>query len=219
MKKLLILSVFLFVGNLYSQSTKTVAAVDEWAEVAQNAVREGAATSIATGYSATLHIDVAISSVTAHTGTRIRIQISSETSGDEGWSDLHTAKFLGPTGTAVSLTPSGSEAAGQTVIETAATSGDYEADETRWVFFEDVGTVADSELMLLVSHVANTSITVQDGITNAKDTADRVYSIAKRYAVKLPFATNRVRVIYDNTFDVDGSTVHTHTRISQVTGI
>lgn len=217
MKRILTLAFILVGFGLNAQTTKTVASVDDWAEVAQNAVREGATTSINTGYAAILHIDVALSTATAHTGTKIEVQISSETSGDESWSTL--VSFIGPTGTAVSLTPSGTEAGGQTVIETGATSGDYEADETRWVFFEDVVAVTASELMLLVSHVANTSITVLDGIANAKGTDDRVYSKAQRYVISLPFSTNRFRVIYDNTFDVDGSTVHTLCRVSQVTGI
>lgn len=217
MKRILILSFLLIWVSLNAQTTKTVASVDDWAQVNQNAVREGATTSIATGYAAILHIDVALSTATAHTGTKIEVQISSETSGDESWSTL--TSFIGPTGTAVSLTPSGTEAAGQTVIETGATSGNYETDETRWVFFEDVVAVTASELMLLVSHVSNVSITVQDGIANAKGTDDRVYSIAQRYVISLPFSTNRFRVIYDNTFDVDGSTVHTLCRVSQVTGI
>ena len=63
--------------------TKSVAAVDEWAEVVTNSVREGATTDISANYSTLLHIICAISSETAHTGTLIRVEISSDTSGDE----------------------------------------------------------------------------------------------------------------------------------------
>lgn len=197
--------------------TKSVAAVDEWAEVAQNAVRKGATTDVSGCYSAALHIDVALSSETAHTGSKIEVQVSSNTSGNEDWSTL--TEFIGPTGTANSENPSGSEAAGQTVIEVASTTGLYDDDETRWIFIEDTGTVADSEMCLLVSHVADTSITIQDGLTNAKDTSDVIFDIADTYVIDIPIWANRVSVIYDNTYDSDGATIHTRCRISKVTAI
>ncbi len=196
--------------------TKSVAAVDEWAEVAQNAVREGAINDVSDMYSAMVHIDVALSSVTAHTGTKIIVQVSSAESGDEDWTTL--TDFIGPDGTANSENPSGSEAIGQTVIEVASTTG-FEADETRWIFIEDVGTVANSEMLLLVSHVSNTSITVLDGLTVAKDSSDVIFNIAENYVIEIPMSANRVRVIIDNTFDSNGATVHTKTRISKVTAI
>lgn len=197
--------------------TKSLAAVDEWAEVAQNAVREGAIIDVSGCYASALHIDVALTSETAHTGSKIEVQVSSNTSGDEDWSTL--TEFIGPTGTANSENPSGAEAAGQTVIEVASTTGLYDDDETRWIFIEDTGTVADSEMCLLVSHVANTSITIQDGLTNAKDTSDVIFDIADTYCIDIPIWAYRVRVIYDNTYDSDGATIHTKCRISKVTGI
>lgn len=196
--------------------TKGVAAVDEWAEVAQNAVREGATVDVSGNYSSILSIDVALSSGTTHTGTKVEVQISSNSSGDEDWTTL--TSFISPTGTASSENPSGSEAIGQTVIEVASTTG-FVADETRWIFIEDVGTVADSEMLLLVSAITDTSITVQDGLTVAKDSSDVIFNIAQNYSIDIPFAANRVRVIYDNTFDSDGATVHTKCRISRVTGV
>src|SRR3990172_2152718 len=200
----------------FAALTKSVAAVDEWASVAQNAILEGATTDISTAYDIILHIDMALSSATAQTnGAKVEVQISSATSGDEDWSTF--ASFIGPTGTANSEAVSGTEAAGSTVIECASTLGLYDDDETRFIFFLN-GTVANSELGLLVSHVANTSVTVQDGITNAQ-TSSTMYDIAKRYVVQLPFSANRVRVIYDNTRDATGSTVHTYCRLSRVTAL
>lgn len=196
--------------------TKSVATVDEWAEIAQDAVREGAITDVSGCYSAIIHVDIGLSSTTAHTGTKIAVQISSNTSGDEDWTTL--TEFIGPTGTANEASFDDTEAAGQTILSVGVTTG-FEDPETRWIFIEDKGTVADSEMALLVSYVNDDTITVQDGIANAKDTADDCYNIADTYAIEIPMATNRVRVIYDNTHDADGSTVHTKTRISKVTAI
>lgn len=208
----------LFIASLAvrceAQPTKAVDTIDEWAEVAQNAVREGATKDVSGAYDVILHISVALSTETAHTGTKIEVQISVNSSGDEDWTTL--TSFIGPIGTANSEVTSASEAAGQTVIECASTTG-YDADETRWIFFEHT-TPANSEFALLVSHVSNTSVTLQDGITNDQ-TAGTMFNIAQNYVVQLPFSANRVRIIYDNTFDVDGSTVHTLARLSKVTGI
>ena len=196
--------------------TKSVAAVDEWAEIAQNAVREGALIDVSGCYSAILHIEIGLSTTTAHTGTKIAVQISGNTSGDEDWTTL--VEFIGPIGTANEASFDATEAAGQTVLSVGLTAG-FEADETRWIFIEDKGFAADSEMALLVSFVSNDTITIQDGLTNAKDTADDCYNIADTYAIEIPMAANRVRVIYDNTYDANGSTVHTKTRISKVTAI
>lgn len=215
MKRLYGIILILFLAGTAHAQTKGIAAVDEWAEVAQNAIREGAAVDLSGDYDAILHIDVALSSETAHTGTKIEVQISSNTSGDEDWSTF--ASFIGPTGTANSEAVTGTEAAGSTVIECASTLGLYDDDETRFIFFENT-TVANSEMALLVSHVANTSVTVQDGITNAQ-TGSTMFDIAKRYVVQVPFSANRMRVIYDNTYDVDGATVHTSCRLSRVSAL
>ncbi len=216
MKKTFIL-LFVLCGclSLYAQPTKSVAAIDEWAQVNQNAVREGATTDVSGAYDVMLHIDIALSTETAHTGTMIEVQVSSTTSGDEEWSTLGSP-WVGPTGTANSEATSGTEVATSTVIECASTIG-YLADGVIWIFFEHT-TPANSEMALLVSHVANTSVTLLDGIGNDQ-TAGTMFNIARRYVIPIPLSTNRVRVIYDNTFDVDGSTVHTRTRLSKTTGI
>ena len=216
MRKLfLTLFLSIFALTAYSAPTKSTAAVDEWAEVAQNAVREGATTDISGNYGSVVSIVVASSTETAHTGTKVEVQISSNTTGDEDWSTFTSA--IACVGTANTQVLGGSEAIGQTVLEVASTTG-YLADETRWIFLED-NVVASSELLLLVSHVADTSVTIQDGLTNAHDTSDALFNIVDTFNIVLPMSAVRVRIIYDNTYDADGSTVHTYSRISKTTGL
>ena len=196
--------------------TKSVTAVDEWAEIAQNAVREGATIDVSGNYETVLHIIAALSTETAHTGTKIEIQVSSNTSGDEDW--LTLVSFITDSGTANSETIDDNPlTAGSTTITVTSTTG-YEADETKFIFIED-GTVANSEIALLVSHVTNTSITIQDGTTNEHANTVNVFNIVNTYNIEVPSAISRVRVIYDNTFDSDGSTIHTMCRRSNITGI
>lgn len=216
---LFILAIVLLFHPMTAQAalTKSVAAVDEWAETAQNAVREGATTDVSGCYGASLHISIALTSETAHTGTKIEIQLSSNTSGDEDWTTLTT--FIGPTGTA-NAEPITNDplAAASTSATCASTTGLYDDDEARWIFIED-GTVANSEMVYLVSHVADTSVTWQDGTANEHAQTTNMFDIAKRYVIQLPITANRVRVIYDNTYDSDGATVHTNTRITKVTAL
>lgn len=223
MKRLLCLLLLVLVVSVPAYGAKSTgqAAVDEWAAVAQNTVREGATTSISAYYACSLHIDMAVTSTTVHTGTRIIVQVSSNTSGDEDWVDYYD--FVGPTtggeGAANPEALAGAEAAGQTVLGVVSTTGRYDNDDgVFWIFLLD-DTVADSEMCLLVSHVVNTSVTVQDGLTNAHDASDILYDLAKNYIISIPPEFNRVRVIYDNTYDSDGSQVHCKTRISYMDGI
>ncbi len=210
----------LFVALVFVQLSnaaldKTPAAVDEWAAVAQNTVREGTNYDISDCYSSKLHIDFALTAATAHTGTNIEVQVSSNTVGsasDEDWSTLIAIESI--TGTANPEALAGAEAAGQTVLEVASTTG-YEADGAIWIFLLD-NTVADSELCYLVSHEGTPSVTVLDGLTHAPDDSDTLYNLARTYTIPIPIEYNRVRVIIDNTLDSNGSSVHTRTRISRV---
>jgi len=211
----------LFVGvtprdSRAASPTMAYSQTDEWAEVSQNAVREGATTTISDCYTTKVFIDYALTSATAHTGTKIEVQVSSNTSGDEDWTTY--TSFITLTGTPNTEALSGSEAAAQTVLEVASTTGLYDDDETRWIFIED-NTVADSEMCYLVSHVAATSVTVLDGITNAHTSADILNDIADRVPITLPTGYNRMRVIYDNTYDSDGATIHTHCAIVETTAL
>ncbi len=88
----------------------------------------------------------------------------------------------------------------------------------RWIFILD-DTVADSEMCLLVSHQGTPSVTVQDGITNAHTAADTLYNEAMTYTYSIPIEYNRMRIIYDNTLDSDGSQVHCKARLSVVTAM
>ena len=218
MKKYLVILAFLlaFSATSYGALTVTPSAVDEWAEVAQNAVREGATTTISDCYAANLHIEWSLSTETAHTGTKIEVQVSSHASSDEDWV-IFNERTVG-IGTANSEALGGAEAAAQTVLEVASTTGLYDDDETRQIFIED-NVVANSEMCYLVSHVGNTSVTVQDGITNAHDASDTLFDIAGSFTVPIQVGYVRVRVIYDNTYDSDGSTIHTKCRITEVTDL
>lgn len=196
--------------------TKTGAAVDAWQEIAQNTVLEGTAVDISDAYDAVLYIDMALTSATAHTGTKISVEVSPEASGDEGWTPV--TEFIGPTGTANTEASTANPLAAAATTGTVASTTGYDADETRWIFIEDA-TFANSELLKLVSHVSNTSLTWQDGTAREHANTAVFWNIAKRYVVQLPTSALRVRIVYDNTYDSDGSTVGVHAHVVETTAV
>ena len=211
MKKWILILFVLLVAVPASAQTKVGASVNDWTAVAQDAVFEGATTDISGMYQATYHISVALTTTTLHNGTKIDVQTSSNTSGDEDW--ITYRSFTSITGTAATEAL-GTEAAAQTVLEVSSTTG-FEADETRWIFILD-NTVADSEMVYQVSHATNTSITILDGLKNAHTSADALWNVAFNQPFRLPETAIRARIIYDNTFDSNGSAIHIMCRITSV---
>ena len=206
--------------------TKTTTSVDEWAEVAQNGVREGGTIDLTDAYnSALLHIYCCLSSTTAHTGTEIIVQVSGNTSGDEDWSTF--TKLIGPTGTAISVALAGTEAAGQTELSVTNPATANLDNDGKLKFIENT-TVANSEVIYTTTNSgdAGDTITILDGLTNEQTTNSNVFDIDSAtasavgsYVIALPDSALRARVIYNNKYDPDGSTVHTYSRVTKTTAL
>lgn len=198
--------------------TTAGAAIDAWLEVAQNTVREGAVTDVSPDYEDVLAIDVALTSAVAHTGSLIRVFVSTAASGDEFWYQHHV--FLGPTGTTNLETITNNPlAAGGTSITMASTTGfTTYGENSQWHFLEDA-TIANSELVLRTAHSADASITIADGVTREHANTAVLNSIAQSYPIALPMSTLRVKIFYDNKYDADGATIATRCRLVRTTGI
>jgi hypothetical protein len=202
--------------------TKTTAPLDTsdggWIEVLENTVAETDTIVTSGFYGGEVHVVLAIGeAAVAHTGTQVLVQVSSNSSGDEDWTNLAT--FISASGTAVSEAPSVAVSATDTVIQVASTTG-FEDDGVKWIFFKD-DTLADSEVCLLVSHEGTPSLTMQDGVTNAHGTGtSAMFDIVDVFPpVLLPFGCMRVRVIFDNTYDNNGANVYGYGRITEVTSV
>ncbi|KKK93293.1 hypothetical protein LCGC14_2694330 [marine sediment metagenome] len=220
MKKMKLKIVCLLVALLcipcYGQIAKSVV-LDDWELIAQNAVRKGAEQNITTWQSTTLHIACGVTAATAHTGTKVSVQVSGVDSGDDAWYTL--TEFIGPTGTATPTTLTTIPNAGSSTILVPllgiGTWGRFDDDGIRPIFVLGSPTVANSEIHTLVSHTvgAASSVTILDGLANLPGTSTVIWDLAETYIVELPKHNNRVRVVYDNTNDSDGSTVYMRTSI------
>jgi hypothetical protein len=217
---LIILGMLLLVQLSDAVITKSTAEIDAWANILVNTVREGATVDISDCYRASLHINVALLGASSpYQGTKVMIQVSSSISGDEDWTTYET--YFGPLGRADSVSLSGVEAIGSTVLEVASTGARFDDDGARWIFVGD-NSITNSEVLLLISHVNNTSVTVLDSTAKAHDSNDNLYDMLKTYTVEIPMMFNRVRIVYDNTISTGGANdnpVATMARISKITGM
>jgi hypothetical protein len=93
-------------------------------------------------FEATLHIDCALTSAVAHTGTEIIVQVRSEDATPDEWTTL--TSFVSQTGTPFHLHPSGTAAAGQKTILVANPTAGNLNHIGKWIFIKDA-TIANSE--------------------------------------------------------------------------
>ena len=210
--------------------TKAGAEIDAWAEVAQNAIRNGAEYDASGLYCATLHVDCCLSSTAAHTGTLIIVEIRSAASGNGYWHELR--RWIGPTGTAIKVDLAGAQNAGNTVLGvTNPVTNNLDVDGKR-LFLENTDNVVNSEIVFQVANSGDDgdTITIAPGLANNQSGNSDFYTIdaaltaspneaVGQYHVALPDECLAVRVRYVNKYDNDGATVHTRTRISGTSAV
>lgn len=212
-KTSLILLAFLAI-SVQGAITNNVGSVTDWTAVAQGTVAESATLDTSGHYQTQLVIQAFLDSTTAHTGTEFRIQGSANTTGDEDWYDI--TQFVALIGTANSEAITNNPlAASSTTITCASTTG-YTAGG--WRAIED-GTLANSELIFQVGLTTDTNITILDGTTNEHAQSTNMWNIAISRSVFIGAPANRVRVVVNNTYDSDGSTLNYKVRSLDTSGI
>jgi len=211
--------ILLFTGTIvYAALTIDPEAMTDWTAVAQNTVAESATITCSAHYVTLLHLQAFADSNTAHTGTEFTVQLSSKDSGDEDWH--YFARTTGLVDTA-DMEPIDDDplSAASTTITLSNTGGNYEtAPMARWLAIED-GTLANSELVLNTGYTTDTSITILDGTTNEHAKSTLMSDVAMTWTIILPLGTNRARLIVNNTYDPDGSTLNYKVNAIEDTGL
>lgn len=190
-------------------------AIVDWTAVAQNTIGgEDDIIDISAHYNTAFQIQAALDTTTAHTGTRFLVQVSQQASGDENWQDL--LEFIALDGTALTdLIEDNPLAAGSTVIALTAHALTVLG---KWLFIED-GTLVNSELILEAAQAVN-SITALDPTTNAHAQNTAIFNIAMTKVITILMGAGlRARVLVDNTYDADGSTLNYKINAVETTGI
>lgn len=117
----------------------------EWTIVAVNAFLDAGIVDLSVASDSVLHIDCALTSSVAHTGTEIIVQIRSEDATPDEWTTL--CSFVGPTGTpATHMHPSGTAAAGQKVILIANPTAGNLNHIGKFIFLANTDAIANSEI-------------------------------------------------------------------------
>lgn len=196
-----------------------------WTEVAQNAIQQSAVFDTSASYASGLAIITALSTTTAHTGTEVIILKGSSTA-DDDWTEV--TRYTCCVGTGFKSDFGGDEAAAQTVLSvTNPTTGNLDHDG-KWIFIEHTGTIANCEIAFQTANSADAgdTITVMDGLTHAQTSADSdVYTCDAAVSAvdtrSIPVAADgsRYKIIWNNKYDADGSTVHVMARGTKMTGI
>jgi len=189
-------------------------AVTDWTAVAQNTIAESGIITLSSNYSTMLHLQAALDTTTAHTGTKFAVQVASNATGDEDWQSF--LEFVALIGTAVTdLIEDNPLAEHSTAI---ALTGHSLTTEGIWLLIED-GTLVNSELIFLASQSTN-EIVALDVTTNAHVQNTAIFNIAISKVIQIPInAGMRARVIVDNSYDADGSTLNFKLRTTQTTAL
>jgi hypothetical protein len=193
--------------------TKTSSSVTDWTACAQDTIEESGTVDISDCYESTVHIQAGLDTTTAHTGTKFIVQVSANTSGDEDWQNF--TEFVELIGTAATdLIEDNPLAAGSTSL---TLTGHALTTEGIWILIED-GTLANSELIFVDSQSTN-AVVALDGTTNEHAQNTAVFNIAFTKDILIPISYQRVRVLVDNTYDDNGSTLNYKVRITEVTAV
>lgn len=192
---------------------KTTNSIQDWTAVPQNSIVKSEEYNLKNTNSCILNLQAALDTTTAHTGTKFIIQISGSMSGNEDWQNF--VEFVGLIGTAATdLIENDPLAADGTSI---TLTGHAFTVEGEWLFIED-GTLIDSELIFESAHTTN-AISLLDGVTNAHDVGVAIFNVAMVQNISIPGSANRVRLLVDNSYDSDGSTLNYKLRINDVKGV
>lgn len=193
--------------------TMTPSQLDDWTAVAQNVLVESTNDDFSANHASILTIYAALDTTTAHTGTKFKIQTAGKATDDEDWADFD--EITGLIGTAATdLIEDNPLAASATTI---TLTGHALTTEGVWLFIED-GTLINSELVYLKSQTANQLVLV-DGTTNSHAQNTAIFNVVMTAVRYIPMGVGRIRVLVDNTFDDDGSSLNFKITVQEVTDI
>lgn len=201
--------------------TKACSSITDWNALAQNTVEVTSVLDISDSYETTIHIQAFLDTETAHTGTEFIIQGSSATTGDEDWYDItRFVDLVAATNNEETIddNPWATDDLTTAVTSTTGYTTGLADGVEQWIAVKD-GTLANSELMLMSGAAANTTITVLDNKTNSHANTTNLYSTAISRGITIGIGHYRVRVVINNTYDINGSTLNYRVRAIKVTAL
>lgn len=186
--------------------------ITDWTPVAQNTLVHSGIEDIGSDLAATLELQAFLDTITGHTGTEIIVEISHKDSGDEDWVELTKRRILVGTAVADAI-----ENAPLNAGETAITlTGHAYTVIAKWLAIKNA-TLLNSELVREKSQTTN-EVVIVDGVTNPHVATTPMYNVAMSDVIAyLTAAVRRVRIIVNNAYDPDGSSLNYRLMISRAT--
>ena len=206
--------------------TITASEVDGWDTILQNVAEASSTIDLHLSYASTIHLDIALAAAVAHTGTRILVQtIGDAATGDhENWSTFMS--FIACVGTgAIEATLDDPLAALSTTIDVASLTGFTVATGGTLLALIEDGTLADSELVRIISTEvdggagSNDLITLLDATTTPHAAPSVLHNVVEQFVIPIPFGTTAARIVWDNTYDADGDAIFVRTRVVKTTAL
>lgn len=173
---------------------------------------KGSVQDVSTKMAATILLFHAMVEATDNTDSgSFHVQVSGEASGNESWATV--AQYNANTTTPDTEAMTATEPSGETVLAVASTTGFAAGDI---LYIQDAGTLADSEWARCQEISTDTSITLVDGLTTGKDSADTIWNDANIFVCQLDLAAvTRLRVIFQH----EGTTgANAHVKALMITG-
>lgn len=212
-----------------SETTEALAWTKITAATGTTGIKETGTIDVSGNYSTTLHIDVCIAEASAHEGTEVIVQMSSEAGVDGSWSTL--ARFISRAATGLKADFAGVEAIGQTTLS-ITNPGTANIDHVGKFLFVEASTTTSCEIVYQIDTDGDTgdSITILDGLDHGQDTGSDVWSVdgdgydnsaVNTWPVIVPFSASQVRVIINNSYDSDGTAadIYARVRVTEVTAL
>ena len=196
-----------------SDFTKTGVEVDAWAVVTAATIREGAIFDIPDDIGIAVEITRCKVEAVAHDGKAYSIvELSSNTTGDEDWTEFLSLQTQAETAVATTLDAEATAAA-TTVPLTTTTNMETKGDK----YLIKNGTPANSEIVRNNGSSTGVSITILDGLTNTQQNGVGIFTTVEQYSLSIPAEYRRGRVLtINNDADCD---MMTRTRIAKITDI
>lgn len=135
--------------------------------------------------------------VTPTKGTKFDIQVSAATVGEE-WTTI--ASFVTALAAGTKYDADAVEPIGETVIAEATGTANLVVGDL--VFFDTPagGTIADSQWREVVALTANTTFTIDKGLTMATAIGDDIWRNAEKFTAVIAGGWSRVRVLVNNNY-------------------
>jgi hypothetical protein len=187
--------------------------VQDWTAVAQNTIKKSGEIDTHGMRSSIMHIQAALDTTTGHTGTRFIVQGSGSLKGNADWHTI--TDFVALIGTAAAdAIEDDPLVLGSTAIKL---TGHGLTVLGKWLFIKD-GTLANSELVFESAQTTN-EVVILDETDSEHIATTAIWNVAMEQIVLLPFAMKRARLVVDNTYDNNGSTLNYSVRVSKASGV